>query len=209
MGPPGSGKGTISALIVEKFGVKHISSGDLLRMYFKTTQTANPALATMNEGKLVSDDLIQEVVLPELIKYSQSSHGLGWLLDGFPRTLTQAKSLCTQEKINMMINLNVPDETIIERLQGRWVHIESGRLYHSIFNPPKVDGIDDVTGEKLHQREDDRSDVVKQRLSHYHEQTKPVIDYFNKLNVLKTYSGTHSKMIWPHIEKNIAEFLEQ
>ena len=138
VGPPGSGKGTISSMMVKTFGVKHIASGDLLRMLSQPS-----SLSAMKSGQLLSDDVVEKVVLP-LLDAHQS-----WLLDGYPRTLLQAKSLMKHQKVNMMINLDVPDKTIIERLQGRWIHLSSGRIYHTLFNPPKLEGIDDITGEPL------------------------------------------------------------
>lgn len=200
VGPPGSGKGTISSLMVKTFRVKHISSGDLLRIHL----TSSPEMAaTMKAGKLVPDDLVEQVVLPEL---KACDH---WLLDGYPRTLAQAKSLLTQQQVDVLINLDVPDKTIIERLHGRWIHLASGRIYHNIFNPPKVEGIDDITGELLIQREDDHPDTVQKRLSIYHAQTNPLLDYFKQLDLLKTYHGTESKVIWPQVRNDVEHFMRQ
>lgn len=198
MGPPGSGKGTISSMIVERFKLKHVSSGDLLRLHL------SPGHSNLKAGELVQDDVVESLVLPEL-----RGGCAGWLLDGFPRTLPQAKSLLSQEQVNMMINLKVPDETIISRLHGRWVHLASGRIYHTTFNPPQVEGVDDQTGEPLHQREDDQPEVIKHRLSVYHTQTRDVLNYFDSLGILCSYSGTASKEIWPHIEQDIAAFLKE
>lgn len=204
VGPPGSGKGTISNLMVKTFGVKHISSGDLMRLHLLNSTPPPSLQSAMKEGKLIPDNVIEEVVLPEL---KQHPH---WLLDGFPRTLKQAKSLLlNQQQVDMMINLNVPDKTIIERLQGRWIHISSGRIYNAVFNPPKVEGLDDVTGESLEQREDDHPEVVKHRLMIYHAQIDPILDYFNQLNLLNVYTGTESKTIWPLIKKDVQHFLEE
>lgn len=198
MGPPGSGKGTISNLMVKTFGMKHISSGDLLRLHLSQ---APSIIQTMKQGKLVPDEVIEQVVMPQL------QHHQNWLLDGFPRTLKQAKSLLKQQHVDMMINLDVPDQTIIERLHGRWVHISSGRIYHTIFNPPKIEGKDDVTGEPLEQRADDHPHVVQQRLSAYHSQTDPVLNYFKELKLLKRYTGTQSKVIWPKVKSDVEKFL--
>lgn len=200
VGPPGSGKGTISSMIVKTFGVKHISSGDLLRLHHLNSPSVK---AAMKEGKLLPDDLIEQVVLPEL----KNNHH--WLLDGYPRTLVQATSLIKQQQVDLVINLNIDDQIIIERLHGRWVHIASGRIYHTVFNPPKVMGIDDVTGEPLKQREDDHPNVVQERLSIYHAQINPVLDYFGQLHLLKTYTGTESKAIWPHIRTDTEQFLDE
>lgn len=199
VGAPGSGKGTISGKIVEKFRVKHVSSGDLLRSHMRSSPQFQ---SIMKEGKLIADDVIEQMVFPEL---RSSNHG--WLLDGFPRTVVQAKSLLANHHVDKVINLNVPDRTIIERLAGRWVHMKSGRTYHTTFNPPTVEGVDNITGEALEQREDDNPAVVQQRLSLYHTQTGPVLDYFHSLGLLRSYSGTESKTIWPHIQKDIELFL--
>ena len=201
MGPPGSGKGTISSYFAETFGVKHISSGDLLRSHLQSIQS-HELEVSMKEGKLISDHIIEQLVLPKLKEYSNSK---GWLLDGYPRTLMQTKSLLSQQRVDLMINLNIPNNTIVERLSGRWVHVASGRIYHTMFNPPKNKGIDDVTGEPLEQREDDHPEVVRKRLQCYYLQTKPVIDYFNQLGILKSYSGTESKRLWPLIKKDIEQ----
>ena len=201
VGPPGSGKGTISNMMVKTFGVKHIASGDLLRT--RLTQVSQPSfLTTMKSGQLVSDDVVDKVVLPQLEKHQS------WLLDGYPRTLLQAKSLMKQQKVNIMINLDVPDKTIIERLQGRWIHLSSGRIYHTLFNPPELEGIDDVTGEPLVQREDDHPDVIQNRLYIYHSQINPVLDYFKQLSLLRTYTGTESKVLWPQIKKDVEFVLD-
>ena len=198
VGPPGSGKGTISSMMVKIFGVKHISSGDLLRV-----STSEPVQSAMKAGRLLPDDLVEQVVLPELKKHNH------WLLDGYPRTLAQAKSLLRQQRIDMLLNLDVPDETIVERLHGRWVHVPSGRIYHTQFNPPKFEKVDDVTGEPLTQREDDRPDIVQKRLDIYHAQTNPILDYFKQMNVLKTYTGTESKVLWPQIQEDVEGHIRQ
>ena len=201
VGPPGSGKGTISSMIIKTFGLKHVSSGDLLRT--NASQSTSVQLA-MKQGKLIPDKAIEEVVFPELSRHTH------WLLDGFPRTLVQAKSLMKQHPVvDVMINLNVPDEIIISRLHGRWVHISSGRIYHTVFNPPKVGMVDDITGEPLQQRDDDQPSVVQQRLDTYHKQIGPVLDFFEELNLLKTYTGTESKALWPEIQRDIKHFIEK
>lgn len=199
MGPPGSGKGTISSMIVERFNLKHVSSGDLLRAH-----GSSPGNSSLKTGQLVDDNLVEKLVLPKLLEVTRD----GWLLDGFPRTLHQAKLLLSQEQVDMMIDLKVPDQTIISRLQGRWVHLTSGRIYHTSFHPPRVVGVDDLTGEPLQQREDDTPEVIQHRLNIYHTQTKEVLEYFKSLGILHSYSGTASKEIWPHIEQDIVAFLK-
>lgn len=201
MGAPGSGKGTISGMMVRAFGVKHISSGDLLRFSIHNSGLSGMQ-AAMKRGELVSDNTVEKIVFPELKKCSH------WLLDGFPRTLEQARSLIKDQAVDMMINLNVPDHIIIERLHGRWIHIASGRIYNTAYNPPKVKGIDDETGEPLQQREDDHPEIVQQRLKVYHDQTDPVLDYFRNLGLLKDYAGTESRVMWPVIKKDIQNFLD-
>lgn len=202
MGPPGSGKGTISHKMVETFQVKHVCSSDLLKLYLNSSQDeVAPMQLAMKRGQLVSDSVMQKVVLPELKKYSH------WLLDGFPRTLLQAKSLVQQEKVDVMINLNVPDQTIIERLHGRWIHAASGRIYNIAYNPPKVEGLDDETGEPLQQRDDDHPDILQQRLDTYHGLMNPVFDYFKQLGLLKTYTGTESEVLWPLIKEDITKII--
>lgn len=203
VGAPGSGKGTISNLMVQTFGVKHVSSGDLLRLHVTSSPEMAPMQATMRAGRLIPDDLVEKVVLPEL---KACDH---WLLDGYPRTVMQAKSLLKQQPVDMLINLNVPHETIVERLHGRWIHLASGRIYHTTFNPPKVEGIDDITSEPLTQREDDHPDVVRKRLSIYHAQTNPLLDHFKQLDLLKTYTGTESKTIWPQVRNDVENFMQQ
>ena len=181
--------------MVKTFKVEHIATGDLLRVHLNATE-----LADMKAGKLVSDEVVGRVVLPKLKEYRS------WLLDGYPRTLLQAK-LLTSHKVDMVINLNVPDETIMERLEGRWIHAPSGRIYHMKYNPPKVEGIDDVTGEPLKQREDDHPDIIKQRLHIYHSQIKPIIQYYDEMSLLKCYSGTESDVIWPKLKTDVENFL--
>lgn len=195
VGPPGSGKGTISSLMVKTFGVKHVSSGDLLRLHLTSSQPG--LMSAMKAGKLIPDDLVEQLVFPEL---NESHH---WLLDGYPRTLVQARSLMKRHQVDMVINLDVPDKTIVDRLQGRWTHVASGRIYHTIFNPPKTEGVDDVTGEALIQREDDHPDVIRERLCIYHDQTNPMLDYFKQCNLLKSYAGTESNVLWPQIRRSL------
>lgn len=203
VGAPGSGKGTISNLMEKTFKVKHISSGDLLRVYIASFPEKAAIKEAMTAGKLIPDDLVEKVVLPEL---KACDH---WLLDGYPRTVVQAQSLLQQQTVDMLLHLNVPDSTIVERLQGRLIHLPSGRIYHTVFNPPKVEGRDDVTDEPLTQRQDDHPDVVRKRLSIYHTQTNPLLDHFKQLGLLKTYTGTESKVLWPQVRKDVEDFMRQ
>ncbi|KAM6230692.1 GTP:AMP phosphotransferase AK3, mitochondrial isoform 2-T2 [Porphyrio hochstetteri] len=156
MGPPGSGKGTVSARIIKHFGMKHLSSGDLLR------------------------DNMQKKT-------------------GFPRTVAQAEALDKECQIDTVIDLDVPFETIKCRLTARWIHPASGRVYNLEFSPPKVQGVDDITGEPLVQRDDDKPETVTKRLQAYAVQTKPVLEYYRERGLLKSFSGTETNKIWPHI----------
>ncbi|CAH2294027.1 GTP:AMP phosphotransferase AK3, mitochondrial isoform X1 [Pelobates cultripes] len=196
MGPPGSGKGTISDRIVKTFALQHLSSGDLLRLNIqKKTEIGIVAKSYIDQGQLVPDDVITKLILQELNSMRTNS----WLLDGFPRTVPQAKALDDAHQINSVIDLNVPFETIRQRLTARWIHPGSGRVYNTEFNPPKVLGIDDITGEPLIQREDDQPETVTKRLKGYEALTRPVLEYYRNKGVLETFSGTETNKIWPHV----------
>ncbi|KAG8595616.1 hypothetical protein GDO81_001575 [Engystomops pustulosus] len=196
MGPPGSGKGTISDRIVKHFALKHLSSGDLLRLNIqKKTEIGILAKSYIEQGQLVPDDVITRLIVQELNNFGEHN----WLLDGFPRTVPQAQALDKAHQINTVIDLNVPFQTIKDRLTARWIHPGSGRVYNTEFNPPKVSGIDDVTGEPLIQREDDKPETVTKRLKAYESLTKPVLEYYKNKGVLETFSGTETNKIWPHV----------
>ncbi|XP_049751250.1 GTP:AMP phosphotransferase AK3, mitochondrial isoform X1 [Loxodonta africana] len=196
MGAPGSGKGTVSSRIIKHFELKHLSSGDLLRdNMLRGTEIGVLAKTFIDQGKLIPDDVMTRLVLHELKHLTQYS----WLLDGFPRTVPQAEALDKVYQIDTVINLNVPFEVIKQRLTARWIHPASGRVYNIDFNPPKSVGIDDLTGEPLVQREDDRPETVIKRLKAYEAQTEPVLDYYQKKGVLETFSGTETNKIWPHV----------
>nr|XP_015195521.1 PREDICTED: GTP:AMP phosphotransferase AK3, mitochondrial isoform X2 [Lepisosteus oculatus] len=149
----------------------------------------------IDQGQLVPDDVISRLILQELKTMEQHN----WLLDGFPRTVTQAESLDSAYHIDTVINLDVPFETIKERLTSRWIHPASGRVYNTNFNPPKIPGLDDVTGEPLTQRNDDTPETVTKRLKAYETQTQPVLDYYRNKGILETFSGTETNKIWPHV----------
>ncbi|KAB0398943.1 hypothetical protein E2I00_015874, partial [Balaenoptera physalus] len=149
----------------------------------------------IDQGKLIPDDVMTRLVLHELKNLTQYS----WLLDGFPRTLPQAEALDRAYQIDTVVNLNVPFEVIKQRLTARWIHPGSGRVYNIEFNPPKTMGIDDLTGEPLVQREDDRPETVVKRLKAYEAQTEPVLEYYRKKGVLETFSGTETNKIWPYV----------
>ena len=177
LGAPGAGKGTQAAFLCQKYGIPQISTGDMLRAAVKAgTPLGQAAKKVMDSGGLVSDDIIIGLVKERL---SQPDCARGFLFDGFPRTLPQADAMKNAGvKIDCVLEINVPDAVIVERMSGRRVHPASGRTYHVKFNPPKVRGKDDVTGEPLIQREDDREETVKKRLAIYHAQTEPLVMYY-------------------------------
>jgi len=180
LGAPGAGKGTQAQYITETFGIPQISTGDMLRAAVKAqTPLGIAAKKIMDEGGLVSDDIIIGLV-KERLEHSDCSNGC--LFDGFPRTIAQADALRSEGiRIDNIIEIDVPDEEIIKRMSGRRVHPASGRTYHLIFNPPAVEGRDDVTGEELVQRDDDCEETVRKRLNVYHEQTEPLVGYYRDL----------------------------
>jgi adenylate kinase len=177
LGAPGAGKGTQAQFIREKYGIPQISTGDMLRAAIKAgTPLGIEAKKVIDAGCLVSDDIIIGLVKNRLL---QDDCQAGYLFDGFPRTLPQAEAMKSSgAALDYVLEIDVDDSEIIERMSGRRVHLASGRSYHVKFNPPKVDGKDDVTGEDLVQREDDQEETVKRRLQIYHSQTQPLIDYY-------------------------------
>ena len=177
LGGPGAGKGTQANFVTEKFGIPQISSGDMLRAAVRAgTELGKQAQQIMDAGDLVSDELIIELVKERL---AQDDCSGGYLLDGFPRTIPQADALKENGiRVDHVIEIFVDDEEIIRRISGRRVHSESGRTYHVEFNPPKVTGKDDETGEALIQREDDQEETIRNRLTVYHEQTEPLVRYY-------------------------------
>ena len=179
LGPPGAGKGTQAKFICENFGIPQISTGDMLRSAIKAgTALGKQAQKVMDTGQLVSDDIIMGLIRERL---RQPDCKRGYLFDGFPRTIPQAEAI-TREGVDIdyVLEIDVPDEEIIMRMSGRRVHPGSGRVYHVKFNPPKAQGRDDVTGEPLVQREDDREDTVRKRLEVYRAQTRPLVDYYQR-----------------------------
>ncbi len=178
LGAPGAGKGTQANLIKEKFNIPQISTGDMLRAAVKAgTPLGLAAKKVMDEGKLVSDDIIINLV-KERIKEADCANG--FLFDGFPRTIPQAQAMKDAGvPIDYVVEIDVADSEIVKRMSGRRVHPASGRTYHVVFNPPKVEGKDDITGEDLVQRPDDAEDTVLKRLNVYHEQTKPLVEYYS------------------------------
>jgi adenylate kinase len=179
LGGPGAGKGTQANYIKEKYQIPQISTGDMLRAHVKAgTELGVAAKKIMDEGGLVSDDIIMGMVKERI---AEDDCNNGYLFDGFPRTIPQAESLKQAGvPIDAVVEIDVPDEEIIKRMSGRRVHLASGRTYHLVYNPPKIEGKDDVTGEELIQRDDDQEDTVKARLKVYHDQTEPLISFYTK-----------------------------
>lgn len=179
LGAPGAGKGTQATFIKEKFGIPQISTGDMLRAAVKAgTPLGLEAKKVMDAGKLVSDDIIINLV-KERLKEADCQHG--YLFDGFPRTIPQAEAMkAAGVKIDFVLEIDVPHSEIIERMSGRRTHPASGRTYHTRFNPPKVENTDDITGEPLVQREDDKEETVRKRLEVYETQTRPLVDYYGQ-----------------------------
>ena len=178
LGSPGSGKGTQAQFITEKYAIPQISTGDMLRAAVRDgTPLGVEAKKVMDAGGLVSDDIILGLIKERI---AQPDCANGFLLDGFPRTIAQAEGLeAMGVKIDNVIEINVTDEEIIKRIAGRRVHSQSGRTYHVEYNPPKVEGFDDVTEETLIQRDDDKEETVRKRLTIYHELTKPLVGYYS------------------------------
>ncbi len=179
LGAPGAGKGTQAAFICKQFGIPQISTGDMLRAAIKAgTAMGLAAKAVMDSGALVSDDIIIGLVKERI---AQDDCAKGFLFDGFPRTIPQADAMkAAGVKLDYVLEIDVPFDAIIERMSGRRVHVASGRTYHVKFNPPKVSGKDDETGEDLIQREDDKEETVKKRLDVYSAQTRPLVDYYSQ-----------------------------
>ena len=180
LGAPGAGKGTQATFICQKYGIPQISTGDMLRAAVKAgTPLGVEAKKIMDSGGLVSDDLIINLVKERI---AQSDCQSGFLFDGFPRTIPQADAMqAAGVKLDYVLEIDVPFDAIIERMSGRRSHAPSGRTYHVKFNPPKVAGLDDITGEPLIQRADDHEETVKKRLDVYSAQTRPLVDYYSSL----------------------------
>jgi adenylate kinase len=178
LGPPGAGKGTQAGYIKDRYGIPQISTGDMLRAAVKAgTPLGLAAKKVMDSGQLVSDEIIIGLVKERLKEPDCAS---GYLFDGFPRTIPQADAMKSAGvKVDVVLEIAVPDADIIDRMSGRRVHVASGRTYHVRFNPPKAEGKDDITGEPLIQRDDDREDVVRKRLEVYHAQTSVLVSYYS------------------------------
>ena len=177
LGAPGAGKGTQAQFLTKKYDIPQISTGDMLRAAIKAgTQMGKMAKEFMDSGKLVTDEIIIGLVKDRIAEDDCKN---GFLLDGFPRTIPQAEAVTAAGiEIDAVIEIDVPDEEIVTRMSGRRVHPDSGRTYHLVYNPPRIEGKDDETGEELIQRADDKEEIVKDRLKVYHDQTQPLVDYY-------------------------------
>ena len=193
LGAPGAGKGTQAKKIAEKYHIPHISTGDIFRANIKNgTELGKKAKTYMDQGLLVPDELTVDLVIDRV---GQDDCKDGYILDGFPRTIPQAECLDAAlekrgEKVDFAINVEVPDENIVNRMSGRRACVGCGATYHIKYNPTKVDGVCDACGEKLVLRDDDKPETVQKRLGVYHDQTQPLIDYYTKSGVLKEVDGT-------------------
>jgi len=203
MGPPGSGKGTQSPKLKQKYCACHLSTGDMLRAAVSAkTPLGLQAKAVMEAGGLVSDDIVNGIVAESLKKPECEK---GFILDGFPRTLAQAKALDKilldqGKKVDDVVLLEVPDDALVPRICGRRIHKSSGRSYHLEFNPPKVAGVDDITGEPLIQRKDDNEETLRPRLENYHKLTSPLAGYYGEANVLRRVDGNSNLSdVWQRI----------
>jgi len=208
VGPPGSGKGTQSPLIKDEYCLCHLATGDMLRSAVAAkTPLGIKAKEAMDKGELVSDDLVVGII-DEAIK--KPSCQKGFILDGFPRTVVQAQKLDEMlekkgTKIDKVLNFDIDDSILEERITGRWMHPSSGRSYHTKFAPPKVPGVDDVTGEPLIQRKDDTAEVLKSRLEAFHRQTEPVIDYYMKKGIVgNLHAEKPAKEVGAEIQKALS-----
>ena len=191
LGAPGAGKGTQAKMISEKYGIPHISTGDIFRANIKNgTELGKKAKSYMDQGLLVPDELVVDLVVDRVQKEDCKE---GYILDGFPRTIPQAEALDAalgEDKIDYALDIEVPDDHIIKRMSGRRACVGCGATYHLVYNPTKTEGVCDVCGEKLILRDDDKPETVQKRLDVYHEQTQPLIDYYKKAGCLVEMEGT-------------------
>ncbi|EGD83229.1 adenylate kinase 2 [Salpingoeca rosetta] len=204
IGPPGAGKGTQAERIVDRYGVCHLATGDMLRAAIRQgTPLGRQVKEIMASGGLVSDEIVVNLIRDNLDTPECSK---GFLLDGFPRTLEQAKKLdelLDQRKVKLdaALEFAIKDSVLIERIEGRLIHKASGRTYHTKFNPPKVPGKDDVTGEDLYKRPDDNAESLKKRLAAYHEKTAPLCDYYDKKGILHRIEADNAQAtVWAKIQ---------
>ena len=209
LGPPGCGKGTQAQKLIREFGFVQLSTGDMLRAAIsKGTEIGMQAKSIIDKGELVSDEIVIGIVRDRIFS---TECECGYMLDGFPRTLAQAEKLDQilsdrNQKIDVVLRLCVPDDMAIRRIAGRRFHITSGRSYNIEFNPPKIEGKDDITGEKLVQREDDKEEIVQSRIKTYHELTEPLVRYYQKQGILKAIDGAGSpENIYAEIKQTLNE----
>lgn len=209
LGPPGSGKGTQAKMIADKFNVKHISTGDILRENVRNgTPLGVEAKKYMDAGKLVPDALLIDIIKDRLAKPDVKN---GYMLDGYPRTTPQAEAMekilpALKQKIDVVLNIDVPDKELVGRLSGRRM-CKCGASYHVQFNPPKKDGTCDVCGQALYHRDDDREEAIVKRLDAYHKQTQPLIDYYSKKGIIANINGTGDiKAIFGEVTKVLSKF---
>lgn len=208
LGPPGSGKGTQTGRIINDFPhISCVSSGDTLRKHVKhQTEIGKKVASVLERGELVSDDTMVSLIKQELKDNAFLRSDASWILDGFPRTAAQAPPLDTILKensadLNVVVELKVPEEAILDRIEKRFVHIASGRVYNLDFNPPKVAGKDDQTGESLSKRPDDNAEVFKERLKAYRDLTTPLLEYYDKQGLLRSVEGETSDIIYPKLKQ--------
>ncbi len=188
LGPPGAGKGTIATAMKEKLSIPHISTGDLFRSAIKNeTELGKKVKEILASGNLVPDEVTIEMVRERLAENDTEN---GYILDGFPRTIFQADALQSMADIDAVVNFDLETESVVKRLSGRRVCKSTGRTYHILYNPPKVEGIDDETGEQLIQRDDDKEDAILNRLEVYKKQTEPLIAYYSEKGLLKTVDAS-------------------
>ena len=193
LGAPGAGKGTQAKMIAEKYSIPHISTGDIFRANIKNgTELGKKAKSYMDKGQLVPDELTLDLIMD---RFKQDDCKNGYVLDGFPRTIPQAEALDTAlkakgEKVDFAIDVDVPDENIVKRMGGRRACVGCGATYHVVYSPTKVEGVCDKCGEGLIVRDDDKPETVLNRLEVYHNQTQPLIDYYNEQGILKSVDGT-------------------
>lgn len=210
IGPPGAGKGTQAPNLVEKYCACHLATGDMLRSQVQQqTPLGVEAKKIMDAGGLVSDDIMVNMIRSELENNKKCSNG--FILDGFPRTIPQAEKLDEmlaekKQPLEKAVELKIPDELLVARITGRLVHPASGRSYHKVFNPPKTEMIDDVTGEALVQRSDDNADALKKRLVSFHKQTEPIVGYYQKTGIWKGVDAAQDpKKVWGDILKCLGQ----
>jgi adenylate kinase len=206
LGPPGAGKGTQAGRLTEDFGLPYIGTGDLLREHKREgTELGRQAAAYMDRGKLVPDDLVISMIFDRIEEEGED----GFLLDGFPRSIGQADALGEEmdrrgRRLTAALLIDAPDELVMQRITGRRV-CSNGHVYHVDFDPPKHDGVCDQDGKPLSQRDDDKPDAVRERLQTYHDQTKPLIDYYDERALLRRFDGTRGKVeVHDHIRATLA-----